>query len=113
MAYPKEITCINQKSFAPLFSVFTLRQTSFPPQKQNPFFSHFCFKDISFLCRCLFQFSIFFFHVLFLSHYNPNLTDFINWHSIFLRKTHCIDIDFFGKMKISKIKERRITILDV
>lgn len=34
------------------------------------------------------------------------MTDIINLHSVFLRKTHCIGIEFFGKMKISKIKEQ-------
>jgi ADP-glucose pyrophosphorylase len=33
-----------------------------------------------------------------------NLTEVINLHSVLLQKTHRIDIEFFGKMKISKIK---------
>ena len=37
--------------------------------------------------------------------FNLNLTEFINLHSILLRKTHCIGIEFFGKTKISKIIE--------
>jgi putative transposase len=36
--------------------------------------------------------------------YNLNLTEVINLHSVLLQKTHRIDIEFFGKMKISKIK---------
>ena len=36
---------------------------------------------------------------------NLNLTEFINLHSVFLQKTHRIGIEYFGKMKISKIKE--------
>jgi hypothetical protein len=42
-----------------------------------------------------------------------NLTESINLHSVFLRKTHCIGIEFFGKMKISKIKENWIQIINL
>jgi len=45
--------------------------------------------------------------------YSLNLTESINLHSVFLRKTHRIGIEFFGKMKISKIKEHRIKISNV
>ena len=40
--------------------------------------------------------------------YYLNLTEVINSHNVFLRKTHRIGIEFFGKMKISKIKEHCI-----
>jgi len=38
--------------------------------------------------------------------YIPNLTEFINWQSIFLQKTYSIDAEFFGKMKITKNREQ-------
>jgi len=38
------------------------------------------------------------------------LTEFINLPSVFLQKAHRIGIEFFGKMKISKIEEHCIEV---